>query len=377
MKGGLVKTMHNPWEGVPERGPFWAPGDEIAIQRWNQQMRERQRVRAQIHKELPAEPYLGNPKAPVVLLNSNPGYDPDAQSLQEPDYRVMSFDNLHHVPLPYPLLWLDPVTNGMMKTATGLESSEYRWWYNRLVRPILEPGHVAESTLRAQTVLRAVAQNVFVINSCAYHAEALLRGDALGMPSQTYSEHLAHKSASRGALMVLLRFSEYWLSTLERCEAAGKPRIIILKDPDSAVISEANWPDNPPPGTSFDDYLALLGITQGVLKENPWPPMDDVALRALLESPFGTFGRHTRQFLGRRPEYHAVFHEILETQGWIFRHDTYRDFEHTNRNLECIRGASSPSGQLWWTALFHAVCDVYGGTPIEWYHKFAQVIKPR
>lgn len=366
--------MNNPWENIRDEQPYVAPGDEIAIQRWNQEMREKRQEAARIHKEFLAEPYLGNPDAPVVLLNSNPGYDSEEQAHQEPDYRSLSFDNLRHSPLPYPLFWLDPVPNGITKLLTGMETFEYRWWYNHVVRPLLQPYRIAEGTLRAQTVQRAIAQNVFVVNSCAYHAQALLRGDALNMPSQVYSEYLVARAMARGALVLVLRFDDYWLPILQRNPQHPKTSVVVLTDPNAAFVSSNSWPPDFTGGGSFEDYLAALDIATGTLTSKEWPTMTDTAMRALMDSPFGSIGRNTRQFLRDHAEYQPVFEEIYSSQEWSVRHDPYRDFERTYKKLAPILGLASHSdGSLWWAALFHAVCDVYGGTDTEWCRKFSSV----
>lgn len=83
----------NPWLQLPAEPPYVLPADRPFVDRFNERARDRHRIRLEI---IP-EPYLGNPDAPVVLLNLNPGFvDDDRGLLLEPPFNDAARANLEH-----------------------------------------------------------------------------------------------------------------------------------------------------------------------------------------------------------------------------------------------------------------------------------------
>ena len=61
--------MDNPWGQLPEQAPYVLPADATAVESFNRRARDNHIL----HTEKLPEPYLGDPTAPIVLLNLNGG----------------------------------------------------------------------------------------------------------------------------------------------------------------------------------------------------------------------------------------------------------------------------------------------------------------
>ena len=77
----------------------------------------------ELHFELLPEPFLGNPLAPVVLLNLNPGFSPnDITYHQQPAFIQLSRTNLNHQLSDYSFYLLNPRVSAPGRV----------WWYKKL-----------------------------------------------------------------------------------------------------------------------------------------------------------------------------------------------------------------------------------------------------
>src|SRR4051812_28507789 len=106
--------MRNPWLDLPSEPPFVLPSDESLLRR-HQDWVESGRAAAQtrelhrIHLDLVPEPHLGDPSAPVVLLNKNPGVGvDDAATHANPAFRSLALLNAVHRSERWPFYLLDP-----------------------------------------------------------------------------------------------------------------------------------------------------------------------------------------------------------------------------------------------------------------------------
>ena len=121
--------MDNPWIRLPQSPPFVLQEDRTAIDRFNARATELH----QIHLELIPEPFLGRPDAPIVLLNLNPGFDPDDTRFHQSDpyFIEQSRKNLLHSPIRYPFYLLNPKLS---------QSLGHQWWRRKLKAPIAIAG---------------------------------------------------------------------------------------------------------------------------------------------------------------------------------------------------------------------------------------------
>src|SRR5437763_536443 len=62
--------MLNPWVNLPDEEPFVLPCDDAGVRAFNATATNINRLRLDVMPE----PYLGDPTAPLVLLNKNPGF---------------------------------------------------------------------------------------------------------------------------------------------------------------------------------------------------------------------------------------------------------------------------------------------------------------
>ena len=67
----------NPWQRLPDRPPFVLPEDAAVVREFNAQVTEHFFLRVD---DLLPEPFVGDPKAPVVLLGTNPRFSTGGRS---------------------------------------------------------------------------------------------------------------------------------------------------------------------------------------------------------------------------------------------------------------------------------------------------------
>ena len=183
--------MDNPWRHVPQQPPYVLPPDLPAVTSFNQRVGEDH----QIHAELLPEPYLGDPTAPIVLLNLNPGFsEHDHLLLDDPLGQALSRKNLLHQPMDYPFFLLDP----RIAYAPGA-----KWWKARLGALIRLVG------------VEAVAHKICCVEYFPYHSRKY--GD-LGhiIESQRYGFHLVEQAIERRALIVAMRSRRFWCEQVPR-----------------------------------------------------------------------------------------------------------------------------------------------------------------
>ena len=182
----------NPWEMLPATAPFVLPHDLDIVGKYNERAKGDSRLQLSV---LP-EPYLGNPGAPVVLLNLNPGYHPtnDPVNHARPEFIRRNRENLLHASTPHPFYLLDPT----------LIPHRTQWWDKRLRRLI------------EATSLASVTNNVLCVEYFPYHSRKSNRCPLL--PSQQYSFAMVKIAVSRGATILLMRSSRKWRMAVPELE---------------------------------------------------------------------------------------------------------------------------------------------------------------
>src|SRR2546427_6801526 len=116
-----VFPVRNPWLDLPHQAPFVLTEDAKAVADFNRSATDATRS----HVELLPEPFLGDPKAPVVLLSLNPGFShEDADCHTDPTFARLSRANLEHRACDHPFYLLNPTVSGPGR----------RWWDRRLSR---------------------------------------------------------------------------------------------------------------------------------------------------------------------------------------------------------------------------------------------------
>lgn len=188
--------MANPWLALPETAPFVLPGDQPLIERSNQRLTDKKRVRLDV---LPV-PFLGSlDSARVVLLALNPGYkDADRQLFgTDKEYVEQNRRSLAFASSPS-FFYLDRRFS---------ETPGYNWWYTRLRQLIEVCGH---DTVAARTLC---------VEFFPYHSEEY--GINMLVPSQRYGFWLVKQAVARKKLIVVMRSETLWLRHVPELHSAG------------------------------------------------------------------------------------------------------------------------------------------------------------
>ena len=101
-------TVENPWLQLPNDAPHVLPEDRSIIEAFNARHKDTPYA---IQAGLLPEPFIGDPKARVYLLNLNPGYEPEEDDRwhAQPDYQEAIRGSLSHRPAnaKFPFYFLD------------------------------------------------------------------------------------------------------------------------------------------------------------------------------------------------------------------------------------------------------------------------------
>ena len=218
--------MHNPWLLLPETTPFVLPSDKKSILDFNSYAKQEH----QIHLELLPEPYLGNPRAKIVLLNLNPGFSKSDILFHRDNayFANTSRANLRHEGQEYPFYLLDP---------KNLAAPGSGWWRRKLRWLIDRYG------------LKKVANEICVIEYFPYHSAKF--GFREGTPSQRYSHYLVEEAMKSDALIIQMRSRALWQNSNPRLSSYH--HYYELKNPQNPAISGNNCPDG------YRKILSILG----------------------------------------------------------------------------------------------------------------------
>lgn len=172
------------------------------------------------------EPYIGNPKAQIYLLNGNPGFHKEDEFFVGKKYFQDAIkDTLEH---KYQnqncgdFLYLDNDLDNSFKNHPG-----YIWW----------TGHLR----KLKEEIRPCPK-VFNIEFFPYHSKTL---DNLKKhfkspywPSFEYTRSLVLKAIEEEKIIVVMRLKKYWYGAVPGLE--GYKNVIELKNPQSVYITKKN-----------------------------------------------------------------------------------------------------------------------------------------
>jgi len=218
--------MPNPWVDLPETGPYAHPRDAEVLAACAANFGP---VHA-LHLECLPEPFLGNPRAPVVLLSRNPGFAPrDPEVHREPGFIAASRANLRHEPAEYPFYLLSPDLADTPGAA---------YWRGKL-------WHLAERVLQAldlaniEDAWRIVARNVACVEYHGYHSKEY-RPLGAELFTQGYGRQLVQAAVERGTEVVVLRSADDWLAAVPMLR--GYARLHRLKSAQNVTLTPTNCP---------------------------------------------------------------------------------------------------------------------------------------
>lgn len=139
-------------------------------------------------------PFLGNPKAPVLVLLANPGKsgrEAQRNYKMSPEKLRLSNDNLLHKGDDFPKRLHSP----------DMPSLESKWFKARTKR------------LVEDTSVEAVSNNLFFVNFHAYHSKSWYP-IPFTFETQRYSFWLVTKALNRGAMVLMSRNTIGWLTAV-------------------------------------------------------------------------------------------------------------------------------------------------------------------
>lgn len=207
-----MNQVNNPWTELPRQAPYVLEGNRQGVERFNSSVEPK----FAFHLELLPEPFVGDPAAPVVLLNLNPGFNPKDFDVHQTDaFRGAARGNLGHAPDGYAFYPLDPRLSGAPVSA---------WWTKRL------------RTLSRDVGLQRVAQGLFCVQLLPYHSKEFRR--LLHLPSQSYSRALVNRALDWGALVIGLRSRRLWEDAVP--ELIGYQNSAWLRNPRSPYVTPRN-----------------------------------------------------------------------------------------------------------------------------------------
>jgi hypothetical protein len=197
--------VDNPWRQLPEQPPYVLPSDVGAVASFNRRVNDDHRL----HTDKLPEPFLGDPAAPIVLLNLNPGFkESDHLFVADPCGRALQLGNLRHAPTAYPFYHLDPRI---------ADFGGAKWWKPRLGALIRLVG------------AEIVANRILCVEFFPYSSRSYREMGRI-LDSQRYGFHLVERAIDRRALIVAMRSRKLWcahvprLATYERLHACSNWR---------------------------------------------------------------------------------------------------------------------------------------------------------
>ena len=211
----------NPWRQVEvtKRGTYLRD-DLPALLRFNDHVGKTSPYF--LHLKVHPEPFVGSPKAPVWLLNLNPGFvkkDLDHST-------AIRSAQLQNLKLELEGFWF---LNPKYSDAPGS-----KWWANRL------------KALCDDCGVEAVSKGVFCVEYFPYHSKKFRKiPDRLGgvLESQRYAARLVRAGIDAGKRIIRLRGKQHWKQLVEemdeaKCEATQNPRCAYLSPNNFKKYSE-------------------------------------------------------------------------------------------------------------------------------------------
>lgn len=188
------------------------------------------------------EPYIGNPDAPVYLLNLNPSVD-DLMDLEDPKEIEPLKERLRaHILCNYVLY----------DTTAGFDSEEFQkfpfyhldpnykcfqgfwWWYRKLRRLMEEMRRPGKSKYES---FKIVANSVFNVEFLPYHSKCYFDVGSI-LPSQEFNFDLVRSALGQQKIIVIMKGESHW--TKEIPQLSRSNNVYKLGSSQNSVISEGN-----------------------------------------------------------------------------------------------------------------------------------------
>jgi hypothetical protein len=208
-------SNYNPWLLLPTEAPFVLSIDKPIIDAFNQKISESSPYFLRVQNMLP-EPFLGDPKAPILVLSNNPGFGRNPHLRQQPRFMSRMRDDICLRLSTYPFVYLDPDYHD-----TG------RWWRQKLKHVIQRFGD------------EVVARSICNVVCFPYVSKRYGHRDC-EVPSQQFGFGLVRAAVERGAVIVLMRKGQekWWREKVP--ELQDYHSFLRLRNPRMPAISPNN-----------------------------------------------------------------------------------------------------------------------------------------
>jgi len=220
----MGKEMKNPWKNLKadKSGKYISNIDREKIPALEKEIIEKYKL----HLELLPEPFVGNPKAPVYLLNLNPGFSKEDVKEHEKNKKlrecIFKNNNRNYKHQKYPFYWLDP---DLEKTGGG------NWWRKILGQLLKE---IDNDEL--------VSKSIFCVEYFPYHSKKYEKAKS-PIPSQKYNENLIENAIKSNKLIIVMRNEKTYSKIPDYEKHKAKGRVLCCKNKRTPWISEGNFPD--------------------------------------------------------------------------------------------------------------------------------------
>lgn len=224
--------MDNPWKNFRLGAQYILPDDlEPCLPFIGNRCRPEHALRL----ELLPQPFIGSPRAPVILLCLNPGYsETDEGDFRQPLLRELLLRCIQEMPTDYPFYYLHPQCVG----------SGTSWWLKRL-RVLIETLDAGEGERRMKLASSICAHEFF-----PYHSRRFAHG-RLRSVSLPYQLICIREAMASGAVIVGMRSKRLWESVLP--ELKGYSRVFWCSNPQQPYLTPGSL------GAGFDVLLEVLG----------------------------------------------------------------------------------------------------------------------
>jgi hypothetical protein len=221
----------NPWTDLPLAPPFVLAGDKTKVETFNAKAGPTRSLRV---NDLLPEPFIGNPKAPVLLLSNNPGFGTGWTGRATPEFQDRIRANLAHQPSAYPFYYL----------ATDVQGPNRQWWEKR-VKWLIE-------RFSREVVAKSILNVVYFPYPSLGYAH-----DRLVLESQQYGFQLVREAMQRDAFIVFMRKPDRWLAVIKGLSQYRR----------KCQVNNTQNPTVSP--TNLCDYQAVVDAIDAATRSNP------------------------------------------------------------------------------------------------------------
>lgn len=154
--------MTNPWLQIPTTPPYQLEMDKDVIRLFNSEFRN---TTHEVETSLYPEPYIGDLKAPVYVLTTNPSVGDNDHIVHSKSEYIRYFqENILQTVVNSPFLYLNPEFKG---------TDGYTWWAGKIKAMIMDVG------------IEHLAKNICGVPFFPYHVKQYKQ-----LPQKTYKGFL-------------------------------------------------------------------------------------------------------------------------------------------------------------------------------------------